>query len=210
MAVDRVLDVLLEMAEDAHRSVFTSDPQEPVESAILRGYTWLPGGAFRAREHASHSAFYEALASDPELRIFAPPREPFIGSSSGHGMMVQRDSLPGLVIASASATIVARGASTKDRDVYVAEVEATLAAFRRLVAGEEGEALTVIAFDGLSLAPDARLETPWGKLRAASEIEAGGIGSAVPPAVTSPGIDVIRKPFDVVQLVNAVANALGV
>jgi CheY-like chemotaxis protein len=33
--------------------------------------------------------------------------------------------------------------------------------------------------------------------------------SAVPPAVNAPGIDVIRKPFDVFQLVSAVANALG-
>jgi two-component system response regulator MprA len=33
--------------------------------------------------------------------------------------------------------------------------------------------------------------------------------SAVPPATSPPGIDVIRKPFDVVQLVSAVANALG-
>jgi CheY-like chemotaxis protein len=33
--------------------------------------------------------------------------------------------------------------------------------------------------------------------------------SAAPPSITSPGIGVIRKPFDIPQLVTAVANALA-
>ncbi|MEA2513277.1 MAG: two-component system, OmpR family, response regulator [Thermomicrobiales bacterium] len=34
--------------------------------------------------------------------------------------------------------------------------------------------------------------------------------SAAPPSVTSPGIEFIRKPFNIPQLVNAVASALAV
>jgi hypothetical protein len=181
---DHLLGVLLEMAQDEFSKVFSWDEEEPVELPLIRGYRWLPGGSFRAREHPVHSAFMGALAYDPQLRIFAEAPAPFILSSSGHGRQIQTGSLPGLLIASASAAHVAKGRPTGDLDAFLDEVARSLEAFRRLIAGEEVEAFTVVALDGISLREQARIETPWGMLRAAGELEAGmHPGGVVPTAI---------------------------
>jgi hypothetical protein len=178
---DRLLDLLLEMARDGFPKVFSWDEEEHVELPLIRGYRWLPGGAFRAREHPVHSAFMAALADDPQLRIFAEGPAPFVESSSGHGRLIETGSLPGLLIASASAAHVAKGRPTGDLDAFLDEVARSLEAFRRLIAGEEVEALTVVALDGVTLREQARFETPWGMLRAAGDLEAGMHPSDVVP-----------------------------
>ncbi len=181
---DRLLDLLLEIARDGFPKVFLWDEEEPVELPLIRGYRWLPGGAFRAREHPVHAAFVAALIDDPQLRVFAGAAAPFIQSSSGHGGQIRAGSLPDLLVASASAAYVAKGRPTGDLDAFLDEVAGSLEAFRRLIAGEEVEALTVVALDGITLREQARFETPWGMLRAAGGLEAGmHLGGVVPTAI---------------------------
>jgi hypothetical protein len=74
-----------------------------------------------------------ALASDPVLNIFASPKEPFITSNSGMGMLIQDGSFPGLLIASASSAHNARGKLKDDLDGFLEEVSGTLESLRRLV-----------------------------------------------------------------------------
>src|SRR6266508_3875257 len=163
---DRLLDLLLELARDGFPKVFSRNKEDPVGLSLALGYRWLPGGAFRAQEHPAHPAFMEALADNPQLRIFAGGPEPFMGpfvrSSSGHGMLIQTGSLPDRLIASASAVHVAKGRPTDDLDAFLDEVAESLEATRRLIAGEELNALTVVAFDGITLREGAHIETPWG------------------------------------------------
>ena len=142
----------------------------------------------------------EALRDDPQLKIFAPPNEPFITSSSGHGSLFQTGQLPGLLIASASLAHDAKGTSTEDLEGFLDEVEETLQAFRRLIAGEEVTAITLVTFDGLTLRSGSRVETPWGWLRAATEMEAAQTPMNVVPTVAlvieRPTRFVIGEEFD--------------
>lgn len=134
---DRLLDLLLELARDGFPKIFSWNEEEPVGLSRHVGYQWLPGGVFRAEEHPAHPAFMEALADDPQLRIFAGAPKPlggvFVGSSSGHGMLIQTGLLPGRLIASASAAHVAKGRSTDDLDAFLDEVAGSLEAARRLM-----------------------------------------------------------------------------
>jgi Apea-like HEPN len=118
-----------------------------------------------------HPEFMEALSDDSRLNIFAPPNEPFITSTSGYGELIQTGRLPGLLIASASLAHDAKGKSKEDLEGFLNEVEETLQAFRGLIAGEEVTAITLVAFDGLTVRSGNRVETPWGWLRAATEME---------------------------------------
>ena len=170
------------MAGDGFPSVFTPD-EEYAEVAAAMGRAWMPGGSFKAAEHPLHPEFMDALAEDPVLDIFAPPNEPFILSSVGQGQLIETGNLPGLLIASAAFTHDAKGKSTEDRDGFLEEVAQTLQAFRQLIAGEEVMALTLVAFDGLTLRSGTRVETPWGLLRAATEIEAATTPANVIPTV---------------------------
>ena len=172
------------MARDAFPAVFT-----PIEAAHqLRA--WAPGGSFAARFHPLNSECAEAVAEDPDLRIFASPNTPFITSSAGHGAQVAADELPELLIVSASLAHNARGKSSEDREGFLEEVAATFYAFRRLIAGEEVTALTLLAFDGLSLRDGAQVETPWGLLRPATEIDA----ATAPMNLTPTVVLVIERP----------------
>lgn len=62
------------------------------------------------------------LADDRQLRSFAKEPAPFITSTSGHGSQIQTGSLPGLLIASASAAHVAKGRPTGDLDAFLEDV----------------------------------------------------------------------------------------
>jgi Apea-like HEPN len=142
-----------------------------------------PGGSFIASDHPLHPEFMAALADDPDLNIFDSPEGVFVMSSTGHGYLIEEGRLPGVLIASAASAHDAKGGSEEDLDGFLEMVSETLTAFRRLIAGEEATAVTLVAFDGLTLEDGARVETPWGWLRPATRVEAATTPMNLAPTV---------------------------
>ena len=122
-------------------------------------------------ESPTFAEFQSALEDDPVLSAFAPPEQPFVNQSLGHGWLVQEGLLPVALALSAARLHVAAGRSAQDDDAYVETLENVLRSFRAAIGGAVVEATVVIGIEGLTIAEGRVLETPWGRLRAASPLE---------------------------------------
>jgi hypothetical protein len=122
-------------------------------------------------ESAAFAAFQSALEDDPVLSVFAPPEQPFVNQSLGHGWLVQEGMLPVALALSAARLHVAAGLESQDDDAYVKTLENVLRSYRAAIGGAVVDATVVVGIEGLTIGAGRVLDTPWGRLRAASALE---------------------------------------
>lgn len=170
MPPDEVIHSLLTLANEAFPGIFEPRPAHFLSSG------WMPlAMPPNIRSHPAHKTFMDAVAEDRLLRrLLDSEVEDFgalVTSAMGGGWRVQHEALAENLLMSAARCVVAKGMETDNREVFLVEVEEQLDALRHLIAGEAVDVLVVQAFDGAAITADVQVPTPWGVLRAASDLE---------------------------------------
>jgi hypothetical protein len=153
MSEDKVQAALVEMARGTFPDILDADVR------------------ISFSESPAFAAFQSALEDDPVLSVFAPPEQPFVNQSLGHGWLVQDGTLPVALALSAARLHVAAGLESQDDDAYLETLASVLRAFRAAIGGAVTDATVVVGIEGLTIGAGRVIETPWGRLRAASALE---------------------------------------
>jgi len=166
---DALLAALKQLAEASFPQIF--DPAQALKVAGLPSRGFFPALLVPAC-HPASAAAKDALAGDPDLRGFheAGDTGVFVTSSLGTGWRLTAEQLVPSIIGSAANRVLADSDSVPGPEELVVAAEEVLGEFRRLVRGEEVPATTLVAFEGFAVG-SARIELPWGVLRAAREFE---------------------------------------
>jgi hypothetical protein len=164
---------LRRLGEEQFPHIFQPPAWPPPPKHLGVHHPYALGPVMPAPDDPSEEAFTKAAELDPVLRrVFEAGELGLqIRTSAGLGWAVQHQLLSSALLTSAARLHLARGGAANDRDAYLASLSETLADFRALLAGETVRGYMLIGFEGLSLAPGTRINTPWGEVRAATDEE---------------------------------------
>ncbi len=121
-------------------------------------------------------AAHEAIAADPVMKVLtdAPTEHDhgvFVQDSSGMGWRLHPAEVVPVLQCLAAQHVVAKNAPTDVVDSLIHETEDLVRRLRELLAGRESVALTRVAYEGIDLKENVRLEFSWGVLRCATAAE---------------------------------------
>jgi Apea-like HEPN len=122
--------------------------------------------------HPARVEFDQKLSSDPLAALFPTGAAGYIISSHGTGTLLNRESLPAVLLVSPLLHAQASG-MTLTVDDYRAEVRDAVALLRRLAAGQTASLPVIVQFSGIKVAPDVETHLPWGLVRRASAMPSG-------------------------------------
>lgn len=123
--------------------------------------------------HAAEAKFNEAAKNDAAFQaVFeAGDNGLYVTAGTGIGWRVQEEQLGWSIMNSAGQKILYSENALDDVGAFEAAVVSSLDEARRFLSGEEVESRTITGFSGIALAPGTSVETPWGTLRRAGEVE---------------------------------------
>jgi hypothetical protein len=183
MSDDPVVAALIEVAKAMYPAVYAIDVHN------VDGFPDIQVVRHLYREQESNPAYAiaaEAIRSDPDLA-------PLIESDDGLGVIVSQDTgrgwrfqsatqAPDAFVRAAARHVLVTRQPTETIEPLLSELSQIVPRVRRLMQGQPDQSIFLTAFDGLGIPESARVDTPWGTLRAPSNFESSQRLFGGPPA----------------------------